>query len=73
VAVQVAVWLAVLLAAVRMRFGPAATPPPGRADEADAAEADDRGDGDAARAGSPADDDAAREGEPVPAGAGAPA
>jgi len=74
VAAQVAVWLAVLLVAVRMRFGAEATPPPARPDDADeAAEADDRGDGDAARSGSPPDDEAAREGEPVPAGAGAPA
>jgi hypothetical protein len=73
VAVQVAVWLAVLLVAVRMRFGSEAATPPARPDDADATAADDRRDGDPARAGTPAEDDAAREGEPVPAGAGAPA
>ena len=73
VAVQVAVWLAVLLVAVRIRFGADATPPPARPDEADASEAGDRGDDDPAPSGSPPDDEAAREGEPVPAGAGAPA
>jgi hypothetical protein len=70
-AVQLALWLAVLAVAVRMRFGSEATP--ARPDDADASEADDRGDGDPARAGPPPDDEAAREGEPVPAGAGAPA
>jgi hypothetical protein len=73
-ALQGAVWLSVLVVAVRMRFGSEAPSPsrPSRPDAAPTSRGDDSADREPVHHELTPDDEPSREGEPVPAGAGAP-